>query len=45
MRKNDDKQNGLKCDVVIYDEMIQFEDLTMMKIKEQMEQKQQKIKK
>ncbi len=36
MRKNDDKLDGMKCDVVIYDEMIQFEDLTTMNIKEQM---------
>ncbi|WP_176520279.1 MULTISPECIES: hypothetical protein [Bacillus cereus group] len=45
MRKKDDNLEGQKCDVVIYDEMIQFEDLTTMKIRERMEQEQQKIKK
>ncbi|MGR5995616.1 hypothetical protein ACT7C9_26785 [Bacillus cereus] len=44
MRKKDNKLEGLKCDVVIYDEMIRFEDLTTMKIKEQMKQERRKIK-
>ncbi|MGH0950007.1 hypothetical protein [Bacillus mycoides] len=44
MRKNGDKIDGLKCDVVIYDEVTQFTDVTTMKIKEQMKQE-QKIKK
>ncbi|AJH62355.1 hypothetical protein bcere0016_4900 [Bacillus cereus 95/8201] len=38
MCKNDDKQDGLKCDGIFFDEMIQFEDATTMKIKEKMRQ-------
>ncbi|QUG97242.1 MULTISPECIES: hypothetical protein [Bacillus cereus group] len=41
MCNNDNKQNGLKCDVVVYDEMIRYEDVTTMKIKEQLKQEQQ----
>lgn len=41
--KNDDKQDDLKFDAIIFDEVIQFEDMKTMKIKEQMGQ--QKVKK
>ncbi|MGN4665797.1 hypothetical protein ACTFRP_07905 [Bacillus cereus group sp. MYBK234-1] len=44
MQKKDNKLEGLKCDVVIYDEMIRFEDLTTIKIKEQMKLEQKKTK-
>ncbi|MDK7476323.1 hypothetical protein OWP15_27110 [Bacillus paranthracis] len=45
MCKNDGKQDGLKCDGIIFDEMIEFEDMTTMKTKEQTGQKQQKVNK
>ncbi|KAA1804002.1 hypothetical protein P5772_02320 [Bacillus cereus] len=44
IQKKDNKLEGLKCGVVIYDEIIRFEDLTTMKIKEQMKQEQRKTK-
>lgn len=44
MQKKDIMLEGLKCDVVIYDEMIRFEDLITIKIKEQMKLEQKKIK-
>lgn len=44
MQKKDNTLEGLKCDVVIYDEMIRFEDLITIKIKEQMKLEQKKIK-
>lgn len=44
MQKKDNMLEGLKCDVVIYDEMIRFEDLITIKIKEQMKLEQKKIK-
>ncbi|MED2125018.1 hypothetical protein P4V88_25915 [Bacillus thuringiensis] len=42
IRKKDNKLEGLKCGVVIYDEMIRFEDLITIKIKEQMKMEQKK---
>ncbi|MEC2945789.1 hypothetical protein V2151_28265 [Bacillus cereus] len=44
MQKKDNKLEGLKCDVVIYDEMIRFEDLITIKINEQMKLEQKKTK-
>ncbi|MED1641238.1 hypothetical protein P4V01_30700 [Bacillus thuringiensis] len=44
MQKKDNKLEGLKCDVVIYDEMIRFEDLITIKIQEQMNLEQRKTK-
>ncbi|WP_176549176.1 hypothetical protein [Bacillus toyonensis] len=45
MRKNDNRRYGLKCDAIIYDEMVQFENRTTVKIKNQMKQERQKKKK
>lgn len=44
MQKKDNKLEGLRFDVVIYDEMIRFEDLITIKIKEQMKLEQKKTK-
>ncbi|MGN4253981.1 hypothetical protein ACTFPI_13370 [Bacillus cereus group sp. MYBKT14-2] len=43
MLKTSHKQDGLKCDVVIYIETVQLEDVTTTKNKTQMKQVQQKI--